>query len=188
MSGSGAPGAKPGPGSLTSIRRARSLASTDRRDRVAVVQAGVADRVRHQLGDEQLGVLQAPRRQVVGEVAERPPRRGRRVGVLGELEPVPHAGRLRRVDEREPLAHPRHVEHAHHRLRPRDEGEAAAGALGLERRHDDRAQAGRVHELDPAEIEHDRALRRAGELLLERGGAGEVELAGERDDGRRSGP
>ena len=70
----------------------RALAGhDDEPDHVVVVEPGVADRVRHQLGHEQPRVLEPPRGEVVGELAERPPGLRGGVGVAREVDLVPHA-------------------------------------------------------------------------------------------------
>ena len=174
---------EPGPGSQTSIRSAPVAAHDDEPDHVAVHQSGVADRVRDQLGDQQPRVLEPPRREVVGHLAERPPRLGGGVGIAREVDLVPHgaARRLARiVDEVEPLAHARDLEHAHHLLGAGHEREPAAELPRALRRDGDQAQAARVHERDVAQVQHDgpRGVRPPGaQLVLQRGGAGEVELA-----------
>ena len=167
----------------------RAVARLDRqRDRVPVVETGVADRVGHQLGDEQLRVLQPPPREVVGQVAQRPACRGGRVRVVGELDPVPHAGASGGATN---VSRSRIRVTSNTRITGSGPGTRARlppARSRLERCHHDRAQPGRVHELEPAQVEHDGARRAAVELVLERGGAREIELARERDDGRRARP
>ena len=70
---------------------ARSLGHDDEADHVRRAEARVPDRVRDQLGDEQPGVLEPPRREVVGHLLDGAPRLGGGVGVAREVDLVPHA-------------------------------------------------------------------------------------------------
>ena len=81
---------KPRPGSQTSIRSARSPVDDDQLDHVGLLEPGVADRVGDELGDEQLRVLEPPRRELVGDLAERAPGLRGGVGIARELDLVPH--------------------------------------------------------------------------------------------------
>ena len=69
----------------------RPLAGDDHeQDHVVVAQVGMADRVGDELGDEQPRVLEPARREMVGDLAERPARLGGRIGIPRELDLESH--------------------------------------------------------------------------------------------------
>ena len=94
--------------------------------------------------------------------------------------------RLGRVDELEPLGHARDLEHALDLDRAAHEHEPAVELLEPVAREHERAQAVRVEELEPAQVDgHDVDVRQVGdplELGLELAAREHVELAAQRHE------